>query len=153
MRIATVLIGALMISACATNYQSSGFTGGYTETRLDENVFRVLFRGNGYTGRERAADFSLLRSAELTLKHGYKYFVIIDGSSWQRISATSASSSTTINFYGSSATANTTYSDGYRIARPRSENTIVCFKEKPEGVFSYNAEFLARSMKDKYSID
>ena len=31
---------AIFIQGCATAYQRSGFTGGYSETQLDENVFR-----------------------------------------------------------------------------------------------------------------
>jgi hypothetical protein len=64
----------LSIQACATGYKSDGFVGGYSETQLDENVFKVAFRGNGYTRQDRAADFTLLRSAELALKSGYSYF-------------------------------------------------------------------------------
>ena len=72
------LILPLLLFGCATTYQSDGATGGYSETQLDENVFVVHFSGNGFTKKARAADFALLRSSELTLEHGYKYFVIIE---------------------------------------------------------------------------
>jgi hypothetical protein len=39
----------------------------------------LTFKGNGYTSRERATDFNLLRCAEVCLENGYKYFVIVDG--------------------------------------------------------------------------
>jgi len=68
-------IGEMLGSA--TTYQPMGFTGGYEETRLDENMFSVFFAGNGFTGRQRAQDFAFLRAAELTLNHGYEYFVIV----------------------------------------------------------------------------
>src|SRR5882724_2256033 len=71
----------LSLAGCATTYQPQSFSGGFSETQLDKNVFRVSFKGNGYTQAERAEEMALLRSAELTLKNGFKYFVIIDGRS------------------------------------------------------------------------
>ena len=46
-------------------------SGGFTESQLDTNVFRVTFKGNGYTSPDRAEDMALLRSAELALQHGF----------------------------------------------------------------------------------
>ena len=86
-----LLFAVLLIQGCATAYQKSGFAGGYSETQLDENVFRVSFRGNRYTGREKVADFTLLRSAELALENGYQYFAIIDANSYTTDSYTTGS--------------------------------------------------------------
>lgn len=149
------------MQGCATGYKSNGFTGGYSETQLDENVFKVSFRGNGYTRRERAEDFTLLRSAELALENGYKYFVIIDSSSHTRNSTytTPVTSHTTANAYGTGnyayGTATTTTSGGqtYNISKPSTSNTIVCFKEKPAAGFSYNAEFIYKNVSQKYGIN
>jgi hypothetical protein len=66
------------LSTCATAYQQDGFGGGFSETRLDENVWRVTFQSNDYTSELRAQDFALLRSAELTLENGYTYFALTD---------------------------------------------------------------------------
>ena len=83
--IVRVALAALTIAAalagCATSYQKQGLSGGFTETQLDKAVFRVSFKGNGFTSPERAADFTLLRSAELALKNGFTHFVIVDGHS------------------------------------------------------------------------
>ena len=67
-----LILSAFLLSGCATAYQPKGFTGGFSETQLDESVFQVSFRGNAYTSSERAADFTLLRSAELTIENGYR---------------------------------------------------------------------------------
>jgi len=69
-----------LLAACATPYQSKGYTGGFSETQLDVNVFRVNFNGNAYTSGERAVDFTLLRSAELAREHGYHYFIVVQHS-------------------------------------------------------------------------
>lgn len=68
----------ILLAACASPYQPEGFGGGYSETQLSENIFKVSFRGNGYTSEDRAADMALLRSAELALENGFKYFAVVD---------------------------------------------------------------------------
>jgi hypothetical protein len=65
-------------SSFATPYQASGLFGGYEERRLSENSFKVFFHGNRYTRGERAADFALLRSAEVADQHGFPYFVVAE---------------------------------------------------------------------------
>lgn len=161
MKNVTILIMFVMLlQSCVTGYQRKAFTGGYSETQLDENVFRVSFSGNGYTRRERVSDFALLRSAELTLENGFKYFVIIDSGSFTSKSAfTTPTRSTTtgsINTFGNNSTFNassrTTGGQTFLISKPSESNTIVLFKEKPKDVFSYNAEFIFKNMKQKYNI-
>ncbi len=66
--------------SCGTPYQPYSIAGGFSETQLDENIFRVRFNGNGYTSGARSSDFCLMRSAELCKNNGFKYFVIIDES-------------------------------------------------------------------------
>lgn len=125
-----------------TPYQRMGYSGGYSDTQLDENVFRVSFVGNGYTHRETAIEFALLRSAELTLEKGFLYFAIIESDAYV---------STSIRTY-SSSNSNGTYSGAYSVSKPSPSNVIVCFKEKPEKVFAYNAKIVYKSIYEKYGI-
>lgn len=160
MKYLVVVFSALLLSACATTYQSQGFTGGYTETQLDVNVFRVSFNGNAYTSRDRVADFTLLRSAELTLENGYKYFVVVDATNYSKQGLVNTPQTTTtnanVNVYGNTAygtaTSTTTGGNSYVISKPGASNTIVMLEEKPTGTYAYNAEFLAKSLKEKYDI-
>jgi len=153
-------IMVLFLQGCATSYQKDSFSGGYTETQLDENVFRVSFRGNGYTRRERVADFTLLRSAELSLENGYTYFSIVDANSsisnstytTPTTSYTSGNAYSTGNYAYGSATTTTTGGQTYNISKPSSSNTIVCFKEKPSNLFTYNAKFIYKNIRQKYEI-
>ena len=155
-----IIFVLIFAQSCATTYQKSGFSGGYSETQLDTNVFKVSFRGNSYTGRERVADFTLLRSAELALKNDYQYFAIIDYNSYTSRSShtTPVTSYTTGSAYGSGgytydgAVTTTTGGQTYHTSKPSSSNTIVCFKEKPESTFSYNANFIYKSITEKYDI-
>jgi len=161
-------------AGCATDYKSESFRGGYSEVRLDENVFTVRFAGNAYTSPEKAADFCLLRCAELARANGYSYFIVIDSSHYIKQSTvttpatayTTGSGNTfgTATAYGNQATyMGTTYGQSttttyggqtYVLSKPRPSNTIVCFKEKPTGgAFAYSATFLVNSLKGKYGIE
>jgi hypothetical protein len=158
--LAILTITSLFILGCATAYQKSGFTGGYSETQLDDNVFVVSFRGNGYTKRERVADFTLLRSAELALQHGFQFFAIIEANSYTSHSTyttptrstTKGSAYSSGNYVYGSSTTRTTGGKTYNISKPSSSNTIVCFKDKPENTFTYNADFIYMSITQKYGI-
>jgi hypothetical protein len=162
MRRIAILFAALMLAGCATPYQRVGFTGGYSETQLGDNIFQVSFRGNGYTSRERASDFSLLRAAELTLEKGFRYFVIVESEKNTKIGTytTPTRSYTTGSAYGygnyayGSATTTTYGGQTYIISKPRATNTILCFKEKPKiNGLVFDAEFVIKSIKQKYGIN
>jgi hypothetical protein len=131
--IAFVLL-LFIIYGCHTAYVSKGLFGGYSDTRIDENMFIVTFKGNGYTSTSRSADYALLRCSELCKENGFSYFKIIDDK---------ADKSHDITFWGGS---------GYDTSKPSNRNTIICFKDKPEGV-SYNAEWIIKSLKEKYDIE
>lgn len=161
----TKMIGGLtlaLLSACATPYQHQGMSGGFSETQLDENVFRVNFRGNGYTSAERAIDFTLLRSAELAREHSYHYFIIVQhsgGYSYSTYTTPTQSHTTgTATSYGNTTTVQTqtttTGGQTHVIAKPSTSNTIVCFAKKPDSYegMVYNADFIYRSLTQKYGI-
>lgn len=146
----------ITLVACATPYQPSGFRGGFSEAKIDFNVFMVEFNGNGYIRSGRVRNYALLRSAEVALEHGFKYFAIIDG---QQYSSTFShtvpqTSRTTGTVYNGQISARTTTSGGqtYIISKPSASNTIICFIQKPPG-FAYNAELLAKGLKQKYEIE
>jgi hypothetical protein len=150
---------ALFMVGCATKYQADGFTGGFTETQVAENVWRVAFRGNGYTRSTRAEELALLRSADLAIQNGFRYFAFIesriDKSSVAITSPTQSTSSFSANSYGGNiyGTGTTTTYGGNTtiINRPSAVNTVMMFKNKPElpGVI-YDANFVCDSVGRKY---
>jgi len=83
LRTSAPLIVALFLSACATAtpYQPAvPKRYGYVEKPIESNRFRVSFSGNTHTKRATVEDYLLFRSAELTLREGYDYFVIAERS-------------------------------------------------------------------------
>ena len=80
---AVPIAAALLLSACATPtpYQPidarGQASGGYSEQRLQDDRFRVSFRGNEFTSRARVENYLLYRAAELTLQAGYDGFTMV----------------------------------------------------------------------------
>ena len=155
-----IVVAAALFSGCATSYQSNGFTGGYTETQLAPDVFRVAFRGNGYTSQERAQDFAMLRAAELALRHEFTHLVVVDErSSTTAHSFTTSGHATTTGtayVYGNRATYSgyTTYTPGqtHTFYKPKTGIVVQFFKSKPDAIFAFDAAFLQQSLKQTYKI-
>ena len=80
--LAAVAAAALAVGACATPTaygpaQGRG-VGGYSETRLESDRYRVTFAGNSVTSREQVEMGLLLRAAELTVGDGYDWFATVN---------------------------------------------------------------------------
>lgn len=158
----SIILGIAALLASCTSYQPMGITGGYKDAQLDENVFSVYFAGNGYTSRERAQDFALLRAAELTLTHGHTYFVILESDSYTKnsiyksptYSRTTGQIRTYKNSAYGQASTQTYGGQTYNIRKPRVNLVIMCFKEKDENINAtfLNAEYVSRSIRNNYNI-
>lgn len=72
------------LAACATptpyqpNIRGQAVSGGFSETRLEGDRWRVNFTGNTLTDRETVEGYLLYRAAELTRDQGYDWFTIVD---------------------------------------------------------------------------
>lgn len=77
---ATCVALLLGLSGCTTPaaspYAPLGGTGGYSETQLEPDIWRVGYYGNGYTSPDTVQTFWLYHCAELALVHGYDGFQI-----------------------------------------------------------------------------
>ena len=65
-----------LLMGCATPYQKLGDEGGYLQQKVGEEIYKVTFRGNGWTEYKRAQDFALLRAAEIGRELGYSHLTI-----------------------------------------------------------------------------
>jgi hypothetical protein len=146
---------ALLLAACATAYQSTGFTGGFRDTQLAPYVFRVSFSGNAFTSNDRVQDFALLRAAELTLANNARYFGVISATDQSRrdtyISPGSSYTTGTASGYGNTAyySGTTTYTapQVQPYYKPCVGMMIRTFKSKPEGGFAFDANFIRNSIR------
>lgn len=71
----------LSLLSCSTGYHAAGFlTGGYDDFKLAPDKYRIQFTGNEYTSEDRAYQYALRRSAEITKAQGFQYFKITNSS-------------------------------------------------------------------------
>ncbi|HUO21950.1 MAG TPA: hypothetical protein VMU59_05480 [Caulobacteraceae bacterium] len=74
-----MLGGALAACETATPYQplapGNASQGGYAETKLNDDVWRVTFSGNSLTSRDTVERYLLYRAAELTVNQGFDWFL------------------------------------------------------------------------------
>jgi hypothetical protein len=74
-----LLVPLVALIGCATTYQKEGvFTNGYSDYRVTQDTFVVIFRANEHTPKEDVFKYALQRCAKLTLKNGYRYFAVIE---------------------------------------------------------------------------
>ena len=80
--IAIAVAGALALAACATStpYAPAEREGGYgfSERQIENNRYRITFRGNSLTSRETVETFLLYRAAELTVRNGFDHFIVFE---------------------------------------------------------------------------
>lgn len=78
----SVFVLALAGCVSATPYQpdiaGQRVSGGYSETQIGDNRYRVTFAGNCLTSRDRVEGYLMYRAAELTLEKGFDWFLIVD---------------------------------------------------------------------------
>lgn len=83
-----LIAGALALTAltagCATptpyqpNVRGQAISGGYSETQITADRYRVMFSGNTLTKRDTVERYLLYRAAELTLSKGDDWFEMDD---------------------------------------------------------------------------
>jgi hypothetical protein len=153
---------ASAIFGCASSYQPSGssITGGFKETRLGPDVFRVTFSGNGYTPADRVQDFAMLRAAELTLANGAPFFVVMSTADRSRtethVTPGTSHTTGTIADHGSKDK----YSETTTYTPPRTETfnmpgvemVIRTLQSKPDRELAFDAKFIVISIRAKYDL-
>ena len=91
MRFNTIVVMCLSVFlvSCSTSYRQLNDSGGYWDERIEStsNRFKIGYDGNKWHSdpinrKERVIDLALLRSAEVALENGFKYFIISDSSAY-----------------------------------------------------------------------
>ena len=115
----------------------------FTARIYPESVLKAVWRRIRKPNRQTilkllpAPDFAVLRAAQLTLSHGYRYFGIINEAAGYAI--------TNANAYGIDV-----LGLSIPIFKPESESMICCFNERPAGNFALDAQFISHSICTKY---
>jgi hypothetical protein len=150
------LIFLLFLSGCATSYKPDGFLGGYSEVQLSEKIWKVSFSGNGYTNPRRAEDLALLRSAELTLKSGYRYFSLMDSRSSKDLFKWGSGSTAEITgqSYGNQFSGTARIKNNEQVYSLPSTTNIVLMKSEGDADKNnlFDAKMICETLGSKYSV-
>ena len=154
------LCAIAFLAGCATSYKSKGFGGGYSDTRLAPDSFRVMFRGNAYTSPERMQDFALLRAADVVQQHGFTCFAVenersstaVEGDKTSGTSVTSGSVETYGNGANMTGQPTSTRFQIYDFDNPQIGLLVRGFQTKPANVFTFEVSSLQQSIRQKYGI-
>ena len=115
--------------------------GYYSETKVGEDVRRVTFRGGDHpiTG-----DLCLLRCAEVTLKSGNSYFQVVDSESGSSIDQMQSAYPFHRHYH---------MDNPFLRDIPFVTKTIRLLNEESDSGFSYDAEEVSVSIRQKYEIE
>ncbi len=145
------------LSGCATPYQKKGLTGGFVDSSLGKDTFRVSYQGNGYTSRHTVSNYLLYRCAEITIENGYDYFQTLGESQWSKDSIVSTPGQFHYNSSGY-VSGNYYYGKGrgyyvpgvnIPISKPAASAIIRLYKGQiPNGLYgAYDAKTLMESLE------
>lgn len=155
--IATFIIA--LLTSCSSTYQPEGFSGGFTETALRSDYYKVTFAGNGFTSPDKTNDLAVLRAAELALKAGYNHMIIT--SSDNRIMSTGGNTYVPQPYndssFGKGFAQGAAAVNSIKINKPTT-TVYVRFINASEQVIEnnpeiLNAEFIVTTIKKKHNIE
>jgi hypothetical protein len=161
----TAALACAILSGCATPYQKAGtdISGGHSFHRVSNDVFVVTFMANGFTSPRQAADFAMLRAAEVALEHRFRYFTILgefdrSGVDYAHFTSPGYTTGTVTNYGGFatfSATTTPSTTTEIPIFKPGSELAIRCYDQAPGGHTGrvYDASTVAFQLRSKYKLN
>jgi len=78
MKVTVVLLGIILLTACATGYQPHTWSGGYKDKQIGEDHYYVEYFGNGTTSAETVNLYWDRRAKELC-PNGYTEVISKEG--------------------------------------------------------------------------
>lgn len=143
MRVLFIILSSIVFMGCVTGYGPVGWKGGYSDQKLNKDLYEVSFEGNGYTNKTLVNNYFLKRCAEITTNEGYDYFAMVDQSAEANITdmGTYYSGSISPNGYGGYNQSG--HAQNQSVTRHIRTGVIKLFKEGSQPNISYSAKELA----------
>ena len=163
--ILAVAASAVALTACASLAPYGAQVGpsgqGYSEQRIENDRYRVTYRGVGDPGP--VADLALLRAADLTLQDGYDWFEVtqryIDGrpdsaGGFQPTVSIGGGSSRYRGRYGGYSSSGVGVGVGLNFSGPSPTSTVLEVRlgrgQKPERSEAYDAREVQQALRRGY---
>ena len=122
--------------------------GGYTETEVQPGVFLVQFIGNEHTPPDRPADYALLRAADLCLQRGKNFMFVGSPATHYMVTGTLSGYTEVVS---PSTTSQVVHISAPTLPiSPTGGVMVSCAETNENG--AWDAQFLARAIRTKYSI-
>ena len=135
-----VLIALAVLGGCSPGYNHWSLSGqGYSEIMVSQDSFVVSYKGNAFTPPQDVLRYSLLRAAELTLRAGYKYFVVLS----------SVDQTTSSNYLNALTQSGTFTVNSGTMVHPGASIKIRCLNDKPTDAEYFDAQFYWNMNKDE----
>ncbi|SEL84407.1 hypothetical protein SAMN05216359_11941 [Roseateles sp. YR242] len=164
---------AALLSACSMFSPYMRLTPGgqgYSDAQVGPDTFKVTFLATDAGGITTANDLVLLRSAEVTLTHGFRYFVVtsedrdVKTSSFDIAAQETTQSKTQVvkreepGVRERTTTTTTTYTPAKTVVlnHPEVTQLIRCYTEPPKdagGRMVYDADFLWKEIGRTYKVE
>ncbi|MHA7871669.1 MAG: CC0125/CC1285 family lipoprotein [Hyphococcus sp.] len=74
---AALLLGACAAAGPAAYGPAADDRFGYSDTRIEDGRYRIVYRGSGGMPPEIVENYALRRAAELTIQDGYDWFRVV----------------------------------------------------------------------------
>jgi len=75
-KLSVVLVLGFLAGCSATPYQPMGFTGGYKDAHIRDNLYFVEISTNAYTSQSTAAQYMHRRAKDVCVENGYRDYKI-----------------------------------------------------------------------------
>lgn len=149
----------LILAGCAVgrSYQKADnmWSLGYSDTQLNERVYRVSYAGYGIPQNE-CDDFALMRAADIAKEKGYKSFRLLNEQQSSHTQAIYIPGQTyTTGTVSSSGHVNaTSFSTAYAtsVNYPVSTITVEMLNEKDTSNAAFDVETIWNSLAKKYGV-
>lgn len=158
-----VVVALVALAGCATGYapRSIWNIGGYSETKIAPDSFRVRFDANEHLAPDQGADFARLRAAELCLAERKPFMRLTQfqddleyghGAVGRfEVLPKDASSDTSGRNEATETLKRTVFHPGEPRYRSKSHLTVTCDDEDVAGAL--NAATLAESLRARYRLE
>lgn len=127
---------------------------GYSDTKIQDGIYSVQFKGRSDTNVQRVSDFALLRSAELTLQGGDRYFTVLTEKNDSQRVTDSIPSEAPIGCVGRNCfTSFYTVWNTYTYSIPGIYFMIQTYKEKPSAQATvFDAQQVKDNIERQYNL-
>ena len=148
----------LALAGCATGVPryipATNGSEGYSETKIQEGVYGVQFKGGSEASVQTITDLVLLRSAEVAIANSFGYFTVLSERAESKDRSITVPENQRSECFGRHCFDYQTSWRTYVYPVPSTYVLIQCFKEKPkdDGGTIFDAQEVRKNIQEQYRL-